>query len=520
MRAAINIVTFVVSLLSVYDACSNLQGESSGVHENTEEGGSDMSEFSEQLEKYILSAGLTEDFLAKATGFSRSYVARLKNGQRVSPDVKRMTRLFDMLRLSETEYRQLWALYQKERLGTDQYNLNKTMLDFISGFHQVPRFSAPVSVAVQLPRLSTVTGRADVEMMLRLLIHEEASRESGHLRMLLQADNRNVNEALKLAFQYNTRLRVDHLVCLEPCREKSQESGRAKYYNVQLLHDVIPILLSGKNADYQLYYHYNSVDSHFNTFSLMPYVMITSSCVACMDISFEHMALHWEPEICDLYRWHFDTQRDLCPRLFQFISGAAVLQQYNKLPSPGKTVFSMAEQPCLGFTHTDALVDKYAAPGVPSALISGFKQKLSSNREQMKKENIRLVSYFTESGVERFLREGRFDELPEEVYRPLEPADRYRQLRELITMAETGTCELYLMEAKKFRFPSGLILDGLDFDKVFLSFRVDRQENCLILREGSLTRIFYDFLADFRESDCVLPAEETVLWLKQQLKAM
>ena len=67
-----------------------------------------MSEFSRALEAHIYRSGLTENQLAKISGFTRSYIALMKNGQRVSPDTVKLKKLLDSLSLSPHDYDVLW----------------------------------------------------------------------------------------------------------------------------------------------------------------------------------------------------------------------------------------------------------------------------------------------------------------------------------------------------------------------------------------------------------------------------
>ena len=70
-----------------------------------------MSKFSEHLEQCIIDSGMTENQLAKLSGFNRSYIALMKNGQRISPDTGKMIKLFENLKLSPYEYDELWKEY-------------------------------------------------------------------------------------------------------------------------------------------------------------------------------------------------------------------------------------------------------------------------------------------------------------------------------------------------------------------------------------------------------------------------
>src|SRR5574344_1171725 len=93
-----------------------------------------MSRFSEQLEYYILKSGYTEVQLAQVSGFNRSYIALMKNGQRVSPDIDKMKRLFEALHLTLYEYEELWDAYLSARLGDDVYRKNKEVIRFLESF--------------------------------------------------------------------------------------------------------------------------------------------------------------------------------------------------------------------------------------------------------------------------------------------------------------------------------------------------------------------------------------------------
>ena len=83
-----------------------------------------MSEFSQALECGIYKSGLTENQLAKISGFTRSYIALMKNGQRVSPDTVKLKKLLEALSLSAYEYENIWNAYLKARYGEDTYKMH------------------------------------------------------------------------------------------------------------------------------------------------------------------------------------------------------------------------------------------------------------------------------------------------------------------------------------------------------------------------------------------------------------
>lgn len=82
-----------------------------------------MSGFSELLESYIQRCGLTQEELAQSSGFSRSFIALMKSGQRMpSPDrYKSMAQLMDAMGLSPDESDRLWRSLERCRTGEVKY---------------------------------------------------------------------------------------------------------------------------------------------------------------------------------------------------------------------------------------------------------------------------------------------------------------------------------------------------------------------------------------------------------------
>ncbi len=494
-----------------------------------------MSEFSNMLEQHILQAGLSEIQLAQATGFSRSYIARLKNGQRISPDTERMTKLFDALSLTAAEYTELWNLYLEERLGKERYGLTRRMLGFLSSFRQVSRLEAAVRLEYSVPEVSLVEGNADLRYMIRVLIEQEAAgrrvgvqeaagRRAGvqeaagqraaghgkrHVRLFLQPECASAMEALKNGFKMNPDFLAEHIVCLE--KEKKTE-------NIILLQDLIPVILSRKGADYRVYYYYDRVAAHLNSFSLMPYFLITGDCVLNMDYELEHGIIYRDPQIRDFFVKQFDRTAGACRPLYERLSDEAELMDHYLQPKAANHFYCIGIQPCMGLLEAAELIGRYLPEGISRAA-EALQNRIKGGRKDMLCCGCRVTSYFTEEGIRRLMEEGIVEELPDVMMeRPLLEEDRYRALKELIEQAEQGFYELHLIQEKKYCYPEGVMIDAYDFDDVVLYYYAEDMNGCFIMGEKSLARLFYEFLESFKDSAYVCSVSETLKYLKGWLK--
>ncbi|MCI8465292.1 MAG: helix-turn-helix transcriptional regulator [Lachnospiraceae bacterium] len=468
-----------------------------------------MSDFSNMLEQHILQTGLSEIQLAQVTGFSRSYIARLKNGQRISPDTERMTKLFDALNLTAEEYTELWELYLEERLGKEQYGLTKKMLDFLSSFREVSRLKAVVRMEYSEPEVCLVEGSADLKYLIRAMMEQEAARPSGHLRLFLQPECQEVMDALKNGFKINSKFAAEHIVCLE--KEKKTD-------NIRLLQKMIPVILSQKQADYRVYYYYDRVAAHLNSFSLMPYFIITEDCVLNLDYELEHGLIYREPEVRDFFVRRFDQMADGCRPLYERLTQEKELMAYYLQAKEANHFYCIGSQPCLGYLEAAEGIGRYLK-GEMGRVAEALKNRIKRDRERMLRQECRVVSYFTAEGIRRLMEEGVLEELPDEMMKDaLEPEDRQAALQELIERAEDGFYEPHLIQEKKYRYPGGVMIDAYSFDDVVLYYYAEDMKGCFMMQESSLARLFYEFLEGLRDSVFVCSVEETLQYLKEQLK--
>ena len=472
-----------------------------------------MSEFSEHLEKCMINSGMTENQLAKISGFNRSYIALMKNGQRVSPDTKKMVKLFEALNLSPYEYDELWRKYIRARLGDDIYERNMAVLDFIESFGNISNISMESSFDFKISDVKTVENRIDVEYLMKAIMERECEKKDGYIHAIMQADSVVFINSLHSIYKKNKNLPIEHIVCLE--NSGILENEKNQLYNIQLLKKLIPIAILSNSNSYQIYYYYDRVSSHLNMSSIMPYLIITSSCVLCISASVDRCIMLTEKEMHTLYENIFRDQKRKCRSLLRKIEGGVdMVEYYNSLSGKEETVYSIAQQPCIGVLRLEHLVKKYFHHDNEKVIFL-LEKFLRKNQEVRENSDVKNISYCTKSGLRRLALEGVVDELPREMYRDLEVRDRIFVLKMLQSMIQKKKYELYLLDEQEINFPKELYVNVYGFTDASFMYISDKEKARFVLNEGSLTKILYDFLVELCKTPPVSSKEAAEAFLTE-----
>lgn len=469
-----------------------------------------MSKFSQCLEKYIMRSGLTENQLAKVSGFTRSYIALMKNGQRVSPDMVKLKKLLEALNLSPYEYDEVWKAYLMARYGDRIYELRTNMISFIESFGRVSKISIKSSFNHDIPQVKTIDNRMDLEYFVKAVIEQEALKDAGYVKMIVQEDFSFLFSILPSVCRSNPALHVEHIVCLEGNDMINLEE---QSYNLKTLGKLLPILLSGNENGYEIYYYYDKVSSHFSTSALMPYLILTSDYAINISTNLEYAMVSTDAESHQLFTQLFENRKKICRKMLEKIStGARIFEHYSSHRPDAEKVYTIGSQPCFGMFPVDAMVQKYFSAG-DAALMEAILEVLRQNREiYSSMQNI--TSYFTKEGIIRLMEDGLVEELPREIYLPLEVQDRKALLKMLIMAIKSETYEAYMLDGHKFAFPQELWMTAYSFTKVDVIYMSDKTEARFILEEQSLARSIYDFLTDLKAGTVVFSPEETLEFLE------
>lgn len=472
-----------------------------------------MSRFSEQLEYYILKSGYTEVQLAQVSGFNRSYIALMKNGQRVSPDIDKMKRLFEALHLTLYEYEELWDAYLSARLGDDVYRKNKEVIRFLESFQNLSEISVDCSYEHVIPEIKIVRRRMDVEYIMQAVMEHEAEKQEGSIKIIMQAEDSVLFTILPHICKKNKNLKVEQIICLE------NQIGNEKnaLYNIHQLQYLMRTVIYSFHSNLDIFYYYDNVQAHFNEMSLFPYVIITTEYVICIHSSMEYGMLFKEKEIQENFIQLFERHKKKCRSLFKRIEGEYDWVYHYANPGAECNVcYTIAQQPCLGFLNIDSLIRK-CIPDRWVRIRHALQVKIRENNKCLINGSLKPVSYCTQEGIRRFCREGVIDQLPVEIYNRLGKEDRLAVLIELKEMILQNKYELYVLK-EQAAIPKEINLTLMDMFDVTLTYMSEKKEMRFLLEEASLTGIMWDFFENYKKTPLVMAGEEVVAYLDMQIE--
>ena len=466
-----------------------------------------MSQFSDKLGFYIDRARLTEQQLARVSGFNRSYIALMKSGLRISPNTEKTSKLIAALNLTPYEREELWADYMRAKFGDDTYELRKQMLSLIRSFGSVPSLSIRSMASHEIPDVGTVNGRVNVESMIKAVLEKEASREQGFLRLILQPVEESVLSLIQSVLVASPRLQIEQIIGLE--QDISELSG--KLYNLKAFQWIVRLMTASRTGGYRACYYYDRIQAHFNSGTLFPFLILASDYALLLSLDLEYaMVFHQQDQISLLLKV-FEGQKQSCTKI-----GVSV-QEYRRLlkfrlpviPDTGKMYF-MGSQPYLTLAASPSMVQKYLSSDPEmrdDALRILNKESLLFSR------GVPAVLYFTREGLKRFMETGAVDILGQEIR--FEKADRRRLLDRLIHMAEDGAVRPYLLDEALLEYPKELIVAAYDRKQINVLYMPDQPELRMGIEEHTLQEMIYSFLETLESSQYVLSVHETLKILKK-----
>lgn len=473
-----------------------------------------MSEFSQALECGIYKSGLTENQLAKISGFTRSYIALMKNGQRVSPDTVKLKKLLEALSLSAYEYENIWNAYLKARYGEDTYKMHMCAISFIESFGRISTISIKSDFFHDIPDINTINNRMDLEVFVKAVLEQEALTEGGYVRMIMQEDFSILYTMLPSVCRSNSKLKVEHIICLEGA---DGDDAKNRIRNLEILKMLMPVFLAGNENGYDVYYYYDKISSHFASTVLMPYMIMTSRYVINISVDLEYAVVSREKDTHWLFEQLFIQRKKSCRKMINRIpTGINIFEFYAQNRPQSDQIFTIGSQPCFGTFPVDSMVHNYLTDDNRGA-INMLLNVLEDNRRLY--GGMKLVtSYFTKSGIRRLMEDGIVDELPKEIYTSLYYGDRCQLLKMLIHAIKSQNYEAYLLDDQKIIYPHQLLISAYSMTDVNVVYMSEHTEARFALLEQSVTRILFDFLQGMKETSIAASKEETLAYLESFLK--
>lgn len=307
--------------------------------------------------------------------------------------------------------------------------------------------------------------------------------------------------------------KIDHIICLN---NNTEVPHSYKNYNLNCLKRILP--LYGCDYQYNSYYYYDNILSKIGTFTLMPYMIITSQYVCLLTSDMQRGALFSEPEFISMFEKIFDEYLIVSSPLLRRLDSAFTQLDYVCDSSPAiKEKYSFQMTPCLTFFLTPGFIEKYIKQDFPERPL--FIQKLLKYIENFTHSQfLHSTSFiFSLKGIQHFLSTGRINEYPYEVYDAFDMKDRIYLVKQLLHACKT-------LDFKMLKNNIGDIRNELFLyvtqQNGYLMFSVPPHQNLVYLdiKEPGLLFTFFDFCKNL-EPDLFYTPEETIELITMEIES-
>ena len=396
-----------------------------------------MSEFSELLSQHIHNKNIKTYPVAQYCGLDRSNMYKVINGKRKPPSFEMVTNMCKFMQLSPNETKEMQEAYVITLIGSDNYYRRKNVKLFFEEF-RLPSLSFPAATykAETIPETDDVillNTQTEINNALLRILSLEFSREAGHIRMLIQPDYSFLLDLLVSEGIGKSNVLIDHIICLDNNTDFSKGKND---YNLNCLKSILPLYRS--IPKYETFYYYDNISSKNDSFTLFPYIIITSeyACLVTADIRKGYITR--SPEslemLCGIFDDYLEKSSCLLKRIDNLLEQLDYAQNLVHVNMPA---YSFQMTPCLTFFIDAHFADKYVIQELPnrSAFIERFVDYVNNMSESRNTSS--MYSVFSLEGLLRFMETGEIGEYPSSAYNRPDMEDRVCLARQLLQACRT-----------------------------------------------------------------------------------
>lgn len=478
-----------------------------------------MSVFSEKLYTLFSQSNMTVTALAKLSGVERSYLQKLLSGTR-KPKPEVVGRLADALMLPPEERHNLKKSFSITQMGEAVYYrrlLVKRLIEDTESYTWKTHvnYATPLPVSKSKEPVQAFQGKASVTDTLHLFLAEELAEESPELSALIQPDC----EAASILRSYcwtRQDLSLQHIICFDSGLPYQKEN----HHNLTCMRALIPFLLG--SCRYSGWFYYDITEPP-NRIRVLPWFILGRSSVLSISQDNEKAILYRDPRILELYQRIFREIQNECRPLFE-VENLLPEQFWNSTRWPSnfdKLAYSLQYDPCWGMFYTMDMVNHLLRQDVPNReqILFFFSQR--QKQISLLEGERSSISFFTEEGLDDFLRTGRISEIPDELYDPIPRTFQIQLLQRMLTAVKKGCFFPYIIRSPHFRISRQLSFFIGDDQRLSCSCQHPVHGTVsVMLHEKSIVYSICDFMEYLRETDLVYSLEETTKILQNKLQQL
>lgn len=482
-----------------------------------------MSNFSDFLKQCIQEKNISVAFMAKYCGIDRSTMYKIINGKLNPPSVEICEKISSFMQLTPDEKNQFSRAYEISLIGKDVFIRRKETKDFLLNFPALinnslfknQNWSVSDSNKNIMPadkRCIPISNRNLFYYYVQNILETEMQSDSKKVALLIQPDCEflfNYLTNLKLS---GSALHIEHILCMNSV-EKS-DCG----YNIKILFSLLPLFMNGMN--YQVYFFYNDVHSHFHNLNVFPSMILTEKHAITCTSDYKSGILYQDPETVAMLWNIFSSYKEKCRPLFQIphsIEEEGYLVTSTTLNN--SCLYYLEPEPCLIPFIEDSMIANFVPKNTPAKeeILSYLYTYLKTAREVIQKSD--FYFYFCKEELDKFAETGILAEIPKEL-----SSNYIFSVEERITILENllehrAKAHFRLLKPIFEQTAQQLHLCAGENNMYLMFFNVLSQRIYLCIQEGNIINAFHDYLGSL-DSQELYDDEETLTYFAHTIDTL
>lgn len=469
-----------------------------------------MSVYSELLHKYIEERNVKIVKLIEYCGLDRSSMYKIINGKRKVTNVEIARKIANYMQLSPKECELYYEAYYRSTMGEEEYEQKQQIEEFIYNFNHIYR-NASVYLEkkeMEIEPLNDATihmleGKTEINQHLRMILEKAAQNRKTTIQIVAQYDNRYLQEILLHIGSDAPDMKIQHILCFQKQGEHTKE-------NIELLKHSIPFY--GCECQYEPYYYYDEINSHFYNMNLFCNVVICDEGVLCYTSDYRYGQLLRDKDCIQTYKQLFEQYRAQTYPLFVKMESA--LQQYMLVGKEMLNGFNQVRahalqaEPCIVPFVSDMILRKQVKESLPQReeIIALFRDFIKEERELFAIGN--ACCTFTVQGVEQFILSGVIEEIPQEFYNPLPQKECIELVKKMLPYFEKGYYRL--LKNQLAQMSNNLHIFVSPTNGHFLFSKNNKEMIFVRMNEVGMIEQFLSFMEDLNEELALYSPSEAV----------
>lgn len=469
-----------------------------------------MSAYSEILQKYIAEKNIKISKLVQYCGMERSSMYKIINGKRKPANWEMVKRIANYIQLTPKECETYYDAYYRSRLSEEEYQQKQQIEEFIYNFDYIynkkPIYLEHGGMEITTfdeTKIHVLEGKTEINYYLKLILERTAQKKKSEIFMIEQFDNLYLRDTLLMIGKHNVNLQIQHILCF-------QNKGKYAMKNIEILKKVIPFY--GCECQYEPYYYYDEITSHFYNMNLFCNVVICDEGVVTYTSDYMYGQLMRDKNVIQMYQKLFEYYQSQTYPLLTKVS--SVLQEYM---SVGQDVMMGTEQARAHSLHAEPCVipfinERILRKNIKKTVLGReedielFLRYIEVEREVI--DNGNFCCSFTLQGIEKFILTGKIEEIPGDFYYAIEQKDCIEIIKQMLPYLRKGIYRI--LKNKRAQINNELHVFASPSTGHLLFTQNKKELIYVYMNEPGMIQQFYDFMDGLTEEISLYSPEEAV----------